>query len=62
MDLDIWPCLYNLVAGSIQCVYVIVNLVNKGNNKITELRNNIVLLCDVFHIGLVMGPRPAVLA
>ena len=51
MDLDIWPCLYNLVAGSIQCVYVIVNLVN-----------NIVLLCDVFHIGLVMGPRPAVLA
>ena len=22
----------------------------------------IVLLCDVFHIGLVIGPRPAVLA
>ena len=24
--------------------------------------NNIVLLSDVFHIGLVIGPRPAVLA
>ena len=26
------------------------------------LVNNIVLLRDVFHIGLVIGPRPAVLA
>ena len=25
-------------------------------------KNNIVLLRDVFHIGLVIGPRPAVLA
>ena len=31
------------------------------NNNI-ELINNIVLLRDVFHIGLVIGPRPAVLA
>ena len=26
------------------------------------ISNNIVLLRDVFHIGLVIGPRPAVLA
>ena len=31
------------------------------NNNI-KLINNIVLLRDVFHIGLVIGPRPAVLA
>jgi hypothetical protein len=28
----------------------------------SKLINNIVLLRDVFHIGLVIGPRPAVLA
>ena len=28
----------------------------------TDIYNIIVLLRDVFHIGLVIGPRPAVLA
>ena len=36
----------------------------KQDNKENVLlwRNNIVLLRDVFHIGLVIGPMPAVLA
>ena len=32
------------------------------NTEISNMRMTIVLLCDVFHIGLVIGPRPAVLA
>ena len=32
------------------------------SKKQIKRQNNIVLLRDVFHIGLVIGPRPAVLA
>ena len=35
----------------------------KNYNQVnSSVLNNIVLLRDVFHIGLVKGPRPAVLA
>jgi hypothetical protein len=35
---------------------------HKVNRQCLRSINNIVLLRDVFHIGLVIGPRPAVLA
>ena len=37
-------------------------LFSPTTQKINDIPDNIELLRDVFHIGLVIGPRPAVLA
>jgi hypothetical protein len=50
--------MYCIVSYYVLCLYLICY--TNVSTKVT--RNNIVLLRDVFHIGLVIGPRPAVLA
>ena len=52
--------MYCIVSYYVLCLYLICYLYTNVSTKVT--RNNIVLLRDVFHIGLVIGPRPAVLA
>jgi hypothetical protein len=53
------------------CLITVINTVNyqltfikitTKQIRCTSQQNNIVLLRDVFHIGLAIGPRPAVLA
>ena len=50
--------MYCIVSYYVLCLYLICY--TNVSTKVT--RNNIVLLRDIFHIGLVIGPRPAVLA
>ena len=51
--------MYCIVSYYVLCLYLICYLYTNVLTKVT--RNNIVLLRDIFHIGLVIGPRPAVL-
>ena len=58
---------YTLLPVSLDCLCLLAPLVFSNvyiaNRKFKCCYNiNIVLLRDVFHIGLVIGPRPAVLA
>ena len=64
------PVLYNISRNELYKFDISTRLqqnkdsIKRNNMKVKNhfVKNNIVLLRDVFHIGLVIGPRPAVLA